>query len=576
MGDTVIAMGCSSCGGKAARFRGSQAQVRARKQACCCCTAAERLLRDLEVIVGQHVFVDPVHGNDTTGSRERLDRPFLTISAALAAAHNGDTISLQPGTYIVSSPIVIPALDALGDPFAIGVVEAWGGAENVFLVAPGAVDIFTTVPGTSNNTDWLFQGLRVLTGNANFAFNIGDSTAQIFTGTKGLVLRDVIASRSRFRNVDGLVIDTCEMSSTFIYGCGDVEVFDSNFFPAFAFDAFESALNLDYGVLVSAPLVARAGYRFANVWADGDVYLSGPLLVAFDASCRAFGITADIAPNATLGLNPSVRYAGTLGENNHGSTHSGSGTFVLAVFNFGATAWQPTSGEVAGVDLSGMRCYGGVFFEFDSTNNPPPTNSREYFFGGDSCQIFDTLSVSDENLDPDPLYYVRFRNSAFGAGKFSNTGILGACPIIATRTNIDLRSCALGDDPGDVGLFVTGAAFADNTIAGIDRDSAFAWQDSTGVSSLANGINSLPVVYPSGGISPSPVYPGVPARFPDYVSDRLQPIVTRNDFVGSVDPTSGVSSYATNSGLVITFLGPTGSADGNSFSLKASVLRDSV
>lgn len=38
-------------------------------------------------------------GNDATGTRNRLDLPFLTIAAAEAAAQPGDTIVIWPGTY---------------------------------------------------------------------------------------------------------------------------------------------------------------------------------------------------------------------------------------------------------------------------------------------------------------------------------------------------------------------------------------------------------------------------------------------------------------------------------------------
>jgi len=44
------------------------------------------------------VFVSK-NGDDSTGARERLDLPFLTVSAALASANSGDTIIIYPGNY---------------------------------------------------------------------------------------------------------------------------------------------------------------------------------------------------------------------------------------------------------------------------------------------------------------------------------------------------------------------------------------------------------------------------------------------------------------------------------------------
>lgn len=48
--------------------------------------------------VGNSLFVD-VDGNDGTGTRERFDKPYLTIVAANAAKTSGDTIFVRPGTY---------------------------------------------------------------------------------------------------------------------------------------------------------------------------------------------------------------------------------------------------------------------------------------------------------------------------------------------------------------------------------------------------------------------------------------------------------------------------------------------
>jgi hypothetical protein len=45
------------------------------------------------------VFVDASFGNDLTGTRERFDLPFLTISAAMTAAGIGDTVYIRTGSY---------------------------------------------------------------------------------------------------------------------------------------------------------------------------------------------------------------------------------------------------------------------------------------------------------------------------------------------------------------------------------------------------------------------------------------------------------------------------------------------
>lgn len=50
------------------------------------------------VAVGNSLFVNK-SGNDGTGTRNRMDLPFLTIGAAKSAASSGDTIFVFPGSY---------------------------------------------------------------------------------------------------------------------------------------------------------------------------------------------------------------------------------------------------------------------------------------------------------------------------------------------------------------------------------------------------------------------------------------------------------------------------------------------
>jgi hypothetical protein len=53
------------------------------------------------ILVGKTVFVDSVHGDDSSGLRERFDLPFLTLMAARTAALAGDTVVVRPGVYVL-------------------------------------------------------------------------------------------------------------------------------------------------------------------------------------------------------------------------------------------------------------------------------------------------------------------------------------------------------------------------------------------------------------------------------------------------------------------------------------------
>ncbi len=57
------------------------------------------------VNTGQMVYVDAVNGDNATGTRGRLELPFLTLVAALSAAQSGDTIYVYPGTYALAASL---------------------------------------------------------------------------------------------------------------------------------------------------------------------------------------------------------------------------------------------------------------------------------------------------------------------------------------------------------------------------------------------------------------------------------------------------------------------------------------
>lgn len=54
------------------------------------------------IVLGKSVFVS-TNGNDTTGLRLRLDKPFRTVSAGLAATLSNDTLHVYAGDYSVSN-----------------------------------------------------------------------------------------------------------------------------------------------------------------------------------------------------------------------------------------------------------------------------------------------------------------------------------------------------------------------------------------------------------------------------------------------------------------------------------------
>lgn len=60
---------------------------------------ATAIANTTNIPTGNIVWVDKINGNNSTGLRGRIDKPFLTLAAAKAAASSGDTIFVLPGTY---------------------------------------------------------------------------------------------------------------------------------------------------------------------------------------------------------------------------------------------------------------------------------------------------------------------------------------------------------------------------------------------------------------------------------------------------------------------------------------------
>jgi hypothetical protein len=68
-----------------------------------------------EVQSGNSLYVDSVYGSNDTAARGRIDKPYLAVAAALAAAQAGDVVHVRPGTYPVT-PFTIPAnVSLVGD-----------------------------------------------------------------------------------------------------------------------------------------------------------------------------------------------------------------------------------------------------------------------------------------------------------------------------------------------------------------------------------------------------------------------------------------------------------------------------
>lgn len=480
------------------RFRGSQGAVAARKKQCCCCAAAEKALREARrpVVVGQHVFVDPINGNDTTGQRNAINRPFRTIPSALLVAQEGDTIALQPGRYLIAATIDLPNLAHL-------FIEGWGGPQNVTLVknTPGPIFRMTN-PAQTNQQLWGISGIFFTTDDdlsGATALEIGDAASDRFPDA--LLINN--CALFTFGGIDVLftrlgqaIVTNSFMFTLGVIGCSSFQANDCLIISQNL--SFADATNSNF-----APSGGRNGYFFASCQSFF-INAEGAPVITHDEGCTTNIYQGNLSPSALLGgINPAISYAGIAGGNQNENSNGNITAAVTMNLTFANQAWFTGGGSVLnGVNLSGMRNYGRTLLQFNA-NLPTPLDPTQFLFGGDNASLFGGLQVTA----PVPgvgsaRYLCKFRSGSFGT--------VSPTPAIETnQADIDIRSCK-----ADGALSVTGPAGH-----GIDRDSALVQKAFPLVAGANVGFFSIPTPFPS------------------YVGSDLTPLLTPS--------LSGVSAGAT-------------------------------
>lgn len=199
------------------------------------------------VPIGRNVYVDDVNGVDASGVRGRLDKPYKTISAALAVAQSGDTVFVGPGTYAQSSALVLPAnVSVYGSGVDVTIITGTVGVTHA-VVEPSTGSFISdvTISNTSatgpafgvgsNSTAFTSATIASskLTGNGNGLYLNK-------TGTTGLHVLDTVistlsdtvfcgvAGTHEFRNVDFISDGTTTTASRAINAsAGTIIVYDS-------------------------------------------------------------------------------------------------------------------------------------------------------------------------------------------------------------------------------------------------------------------------------------------------------------------------------------------------------------
>lgn len=121
-----------------------------------------------QINVSQTVYVDPKFGDDFSGLRERADKPFLTIAAAIAAAKVGDVVVLRAGDHSVFSNLAIDGVSFYGEE-----------GSNIYCFTT-LLNFDTTIGGVALTTPFFWTGYsRVLQCTGNLINVKSNPTANI-------------------------------------------------------------------------------------------------------------------------------------------------------------------------------------------------------------------------------------------------------------------------------------------------------------------------------------------------------------------------------------------------------------
>jgi hypothetical protein len=145
-------------------------------------TGAGTLNLEASPVFGNVVRVDSVYGNNSTGARN--GKPFLTITAALAAALSGDTVWISPGTYAES--ITIPSgVTVVGLSTGVTISQSVGVATD--LVTMGTNSSLNNVTLSLSSTSHVqLRGVVFPTTTATNA-QINNVTLTVNNSTAGAV-----------------------------------------------------------------------------------------------------------------------------------------------------------------------------------------------------------------------------------------------------------------------------------------------------------------------------------------------------------------------------------------------------
>lgn len=305
-------------------------------------------------------------GNDATGTRNDMSRPYLTVQAALNAAQTGDTVWVGPGTF--SSGAV-----SVTWPNTEGLTLRGMGPESTKLTSSSAVSVPTlTIPaGASvviqNATIQDIEIEKTDTSSTTNACFFADVTANpLLAGANGLVFRNVKFTRNAPGGAGAGFYDACSLSQVnrfaFINCAGQVRAFNCG--EGYAVDCRFYGQGDVFGGLISTwqnpssgvVTLLNAKQRFVSCIMKGStangvngLQIGGAPVVDFDPGCAVedgIGVNGSLT-RYSAALVPNVRFGGQVSGNiaitYAGATNAGTFNFDGFQHTSGTNTWSSSS-----------------------------------------------------------------------------------------------------------------------------------------------------------------------------------------------------------------------------------------
>lgn len=219
------------------------------------------------------VSVDATNGNDGTGARGNIYKPFATIAAALAAAAAGDLVFILPGTYSVAADITIPAsVHVRGFSRASVIIQrtGLGAASTLITMGTGSSLVDVTLKQTTTGNFALTSVKFGSTTTADaFLRNVAISISNSGAGAVAAALTGILVQstgtpdRTVLNAQDVSIVITADAAATGNMRCLLLDTSTGNFNAANIFGIITGGASSRIGAEInraSARLTLHSGY----------------------------------------------------------------------------------------------------------------------------------------------------------------------------------------------------------------------------------------------------------------------------------------------------------------------------